>query len=58
LDVEDGGEVVFPASITNSISSPFYNELSECAKGGLSVKPKMGDVLLFWSTKPAKGDIT
>jgi len=51
-DVEDGGETVFPSSTTNSSSSPFYNELSECAKGGLSVKPKMGDALLFWSMKP------
>lgn len=51
-DVEDGGETVFPASTTNSSSSPFYNELSECAKGGISVKPKMGDALLFWSMKP------
>jgi len=51
-DVEDGGETVFPSSTTNSSSSPFYNDLSECAKGGLSVKPKMGDALLFWSMKP------
>jgi prolyl 4-hydroxylase len=51
-DVEDGGETVFPSSTTNSSSSPFYNELSECAKGSLSVKPKMGDALLFWSMKP------
>jgi prolyl 4-hydroxylase len=26
--------------------------LSECAKRGLSVKPKMGDALLFWSLRP------
>ncbi|PWZ07403.1 putative prolyl 4-hydroxylase 10 [Zea mays] len=49
---EDGDETVFPSSTTNSSSSPFYNELSECAKGGLSVKPKMGDAILFWSMKP------
>jgi len=51
-DVEDGGETVFPSAPVNSSSSPFYNELSECAKNGLSVKPKMGDALLFWSMKP------
>ncbi|PAN46657.1 hypothetical protein PAHAL_9G202200 [Panicum hallii] len=51
-DVEDGGETVFPSAPVNSSSSPFYNELSECAKNGLSVKPEMGDALLFWSMKP------
>lgn len=51
-DVEEGGETVFPSVKTNSSSSPFYNELSECAKRGLSVKPKMGDALLFWSMRP------
>ncbi|TVT97547.1 hypothetical protein EJB05_57210 [Eragrostis curvula] len=51
-DVEEGGETVFPSAAVNSSSSPFYNELSECAKRGLSVKPKMGDALLFWSMRP------
>lgn len=36
----------------NSSSLPWYNELSECARKGLAVKPKMGDALLFWSMKP------
>ncbi|XP_074581597.1 putative prolyl 4-hydroxylase 3 [Curcuma longa] len=48
-DVEEGGETVFPSAKFNGSSSP---ELSECAKKGLSVKPKMGDALLFWSMKP------
>ncbi|XP_074588434.1 putative prolyl 4-hydroxylase 3 [Curcuma longa] len=48
-DVEEGGETVFPSAKFNRSSSP---ELSECAKKGLSVKPKMGDALLFWSMKP------
>ncbi|OEL31524.1 putative prolyl 4-hydroxylase 3 [Dichanthelium oligosanthes] len=48
----NGGETVFPNAPVNSSSLPFYNELSECAKKGLSVKPKMGDALLFWSMKP------
>lgn len=51
-DVEEGGETVFPSAKGNSSSLPWYNELSECAKKGISVKPKMGDALLFWSMKP------
>ncbi|KAI0500017.1 hypothetical protein KFK09_018225 [Dendrobium nobile] len=51
-DVEEGGETVFPSAKVNSSSLPWYNELSECGKSGLSVKPKMGDALLFWSMKP------
>lgn len=51
-DVEEGGETVFPSAKVNSSSIPFYNELSECAKRGISVKPKMGDALLFWSMRP------
>lgn len=51
-DVEEGGETVFPAAQGNYSSVPWWNELSECGKKGLSVKPKMGDALLFWSMKP------
>ncbi|KAL6507616.1 hypothetical protein OROGR_023811 [Orobanche gracilis] len=51
-DVEEGGETVFPAARGNVSSVPWWNELSECGKGGLSVKPKMGDALLFWSMMP------
>ncbi|KAJ4841631.1 hypothetical protein Tsubulata_004931 [Turnera subulata] len=51
-DVEEGGETVFPAAKGNVSAVPWWNELSECGKGGLSVKPKMGDALLFWSMKP------
>ncbi|KAL2457652.1 putative prolyl 4-hydroxylase 10 [Forsythia ovata] len=51
-DVEEGGETLFPAAKGNFSSVPWWNELSECGKGGLSVKPKMGDALLFWSMKP------
>lgn len=51
-DVEEGGETVFPAPKGNFSAVPYWNELSECAKGGLSVKPKMGDALLFWSMNP------
>ncbi|GLJ21423.1 hypothetical protein SUGI_0394510 [Cryptomeria japonica] len=51
-DVEKGGETVFPASTVNSSSVPWWDELSECAKAGVSVRPRMGDALLFWSMKP------
>ncbi|WOL05856.1 putative prolyl 4-hydroxylase 3 isoform X1 [Canna indica] len=51
-DVDEGGETVFPAAKVNISSLPWYNELSECGKKGLSVKPKMGDALLFRSMRP------
>ncbi|XWS45604.1 hypothetical protein CRYUN_Cryun15aG0150700 [Craigia yunnanensis] len=51
-DVEEGGETVFPAAKGNISAVPWWNELSECGKEGLSVKPKKGDALLFWSMKP------
>ncbi|KAG6511510.1 probable prolyl 4-hydroxylase 3 [Zingiber officinale] len=51
-DVEEGGETIFPSVKVNSSSLPWYNELSECGKQGLGLKPKMGDALLFWSMKP------
>ena len=43
---------MFPAANMNFSSVPWYNELSECGKKGLSVKPRMGDALLFWSMRP------
>ncbi|RVX16727.1 putative prolyl 4-hydroxylase 10 [Vitis vinifera] len=52
LMLKKGGETVFPAAKGNFSSVPWWNELSECGKEGLSVKPKMGDALLFWSMKP------
>ncbi|KAJ3682238.1 hypothetical protein LUZ60_014811 [Juncus effusus] len=51
-DVEEGGETVFPSAKFNSSSLPNYDKMSECAKKGLSVRPKMGDALLFWSMRP------
>ncbi|KAE8771023.1 Prolyl 4-hydroxylase subunit alpha-1 [Hordeum vulgare] len=50
-DVEEGGETIFPDANVNNSSLPWYNELSECARKDLAVKPKMGDALLFWSMK-------
>jgi len=43
---------VFPSAKGNISAVPWWNELSDCGKEGLSVKPKMGDALLFWSMKP------
>ncbi|KAI5418766.1 probable prolyl 4-hydroxylase 10 [Lathyrus oleraceus] len=51
-DVEEGGETVFPAAKVNFSSVPWWNELSDCGKKGLSIKPKMGDAILFWGMKP------
>ncbi|KAI3797017.1 hypothetical protein L1987_39706 [Smallanthus sonchifolius] len=51
-DVEEGGETVFPAAQGSFSSNPGWNNLSECAKKGIHVKPKMGDALLFWSMRP------
>lgn len=47
--MEEGGETVFPAAAKSNVSSVGG---SECAKEGISVKPKMGDALLFWSMHP------
>ncbi|XP_030447109.1 probable prolyl 4-hydroxylase 3 isoform X1 [Syzygium oleosum] len=51
-DVEEGGETVFPAAKGNFSAVPWWDQLSECGKQGLSVKPRMGDALLFWSMRP------
>ena len=50
--MEKGEETVFPASNVNSSFVPWWDELSECAKAGISVRPRLGDDLLFWSMKP------
>ncbi|XP_039049554.1 probable prolyl 4-hydroxylase 3 [Hibiscus syriacus] len=51
-DVEEGGETIFPAAKGNVSAVPWWNELSDCGKQGLAVKPKMVDALLFWSMRP------
>ncbi|XP_039141417.1 probable prolyl 4-hydroxylase 3 [Dioscorea cayenensis subsp. rotundata] len=51
-DVEEGGETVFPLAKNTMNSVSRSSNLSECGKMGLSVKPKKGDALLFWSLKP------
>ncbi|CAL5384637.1 unnamed protein product [Camellia sinensis] len=45
-NVEEGGETIFPVAKGNFSVVPWWNELSECGKKGLSVKPRMGDALL------------
>ncbi|XP_058201340.1 probable prolyl 4-hydroxylase 4 [Rhododendron vialii] len=55
-DVAKGGETVFPsAEIHHSRhkSSPSDDDLSECAKKGIAVKPRKGDALLFFSLHPS-----
>ena len=46
-DVKKGGETVFPNATAKG-------KQFQCPKlkSGISVKPKMGDALLFWSMKP------
>ncbi|KAL4320055.1 hypothetical protein GQ457_18G025140 [Hibiscus cannabinus] len=43
---------VFPNAEENFSTARRWNELSECGKEGLAVKPKMSDALLFWSMTP------
>lgn len=50
-DVELGGETVFPAADADP-GRDGYDALSECGKGGVAVRPRRGDALLFWSMRP------
>ncbi|KAK9146801.1 hypothetical protein Sjap_006704 [Stephania japonica] len=54
-DVAKGGETVFPQA---EVESPRRRELvtddlSDCAKKGIAVKPRKGDALLFFSLLPS-----
>ncbi|KAJ4916860.1 Prolyl 4-hydroxylase 5 [Raphanus sativus] len=51
LDVDDGGETVFPAAKGNISAVQWWNELSKCGKEGLYVLPKKRDALLFWNMR-------
>ncbi|KAK4365922.1 hypothetical protein RND71_013802 [Anisodus tanguticus] len=53
-DVEKGGETVFPKAeeSTRRRSMVADDSLSECARKGISVKPRQGDALLFYSLHP------
>jgi len=47
-DVEEGGETVFP----NVPAPEGQGPRSECGAKGLSVPPRKGDAVLFWSLDP------
>ncbi|KAI4345516.1 hypothetical protein L6164_012631 [Bauhinia variegata] len=53
-DVTRGGETVFPAAEEpqRHRGSETNEDLSECAKKGIAVKPHRGDALLFFSLHP------
>lgn len=54
-DVEQGGETVFPNAEEppRHKSSHSKDDLSDCAKKGIAVKPRKGDALLFFSLHPS-----
>uniref|UniRef100_A0A5B7C7R9 procollagen-proline 4-dioxygenase n=1 Tax=Davidia involucrata TaxID=16924 RepID=A0A5B7C7R9_DAVIN len=53
-DVTKGGETVFPSAEESPRRKPSTSDddLSECAKTGIAVKPHKGDALLFFSLHP------
>jgi prolyl 4-hydroxylase len=53
-DVTKGGETVFPEAekIQRRKAHETSDDLSECAKKGIAVKPRRGDALLFFSLHP------
>ncbi|KAJ9700151.1 hypothetical protein PVL29_005804 [Vitis rotundifolia] len=53
-DVVKGGETVFPMAEEPSRRKPLpaNDDLSECARKGIAVKPRKGDALLFFSLHP------
>jgi prolyl 4-hydroxylase len=51
-DVEEGGETAFPQSRwLNKEIQTAGKQYSKCTNGGVAVKPKKGDALLFWGLK-------
>ena len=47
-DVEEGGETAFSASVAKPhAGDPAY---SPCGQSGVSMKPKKGNAIFFWST--------
>ncbi|KAJ8636530.1 hypothetical protein MRB53_010797 [Persea americana] len=53
-DVVKGGETVFPSAEEppHRRAPVMDNDLSDCAKKGIAVKPRRGDALLFFSLLP------
>lgn len=53
VDVEEGGETTFPKTELNDSAWDRENgPFSSCAKGHVSVKPRQGDALMFFSLTP------
>uniref|UniRef100_A0A383V9R5 Fe2OG dioxygenase domain-containing protein n=1 Tax=Tetradesmus obliquus TaxID=3088 RepID=A0A383V9R5_TETOB len=50
-DVDAGGETVFPLSVHRQAVEE-AKQHSDCAKGGVAVKPRKGDAVLFFSVLP------
>ncbi|KAL9256855.1 putative prolyl 4-hydroxylase 4 [Drosera capensis] len=51
-DVTRGCETVFPSAEESGRHKSHEDDLSECAKKGIAVKPRKGDALLFFSLYP------
>ncbi|XP_010546909.1 PREDICTED: probable prolyl 4-hydroxylase 4 [Tarenaya hassleriana] len=54
-NVTKGGETVFPEAeepLRRKLSDHNKEDLSDCAKKGIAVKPKKGDALLFFNLHP------
>ncbi|KAH8495134.1 hypothetical protein H0E87_018352, partial [Populus deltoides] len=53
-DVEKGGEMVFPSAEEHTRRKAYvsHEDVSECARNGIAVKPRRGDALLFFSLHP------
>ncbi|KAK8966660.1 hypothetical protein KSP40_PGU010303 [Platanthera guangdongensis] len=51
-DVKKGGETVFPKAEESQRKSHAKDDVSECARRGIAVKPRRGDALLFFSLHP------
>ncbi|EFJ32154.1 hypothetical protein SELMODRAFT_86017, partial [Selaginella moellendorffii] len=51
-NVENGGETVFPRALANVIND-YSTNTSECTKKGIVIRPRRGDGLLFWITRPS-----
>ncbi|KAG1662351.1 hypothetical protein FOA52_000016 [Chlamydomonas sp. UWO 241] len=56
-DPEEGGETGFPETTLKSWAHPglqamYGEDVSQCAKGHVAVRPRRGDGLLFWNIHP------
>ncbi|KAI0489467.1 hypothetical protein KFK09_029310 [Dendrobium nobile] len=51
-DVDKGGETIFPEAEESERHSHSKDDVSECARRGIAVKPRRGDALLFFNLHP------